>query len=253
MGNNEVEPMKPEARMKIDHNAIAAILTAVTLAALLALAAGGSMVYDNQRLFMPAFEFIAALAGIGIDWVLQGLQSWLKRAGREALALPLAMILVLLVFVPHLVLAAPLYPQWPSYYSVTAGGLPGATQIGPETTYWCQTCAETLDYINANAESGDMVWVDPWSYDVMVSYQMLGRLRDDVDIYAPEKSASIVGGDAYLRSSPYQQADFIVLQYRQTSYVEGGAAYIKDWLFKRPVAFSVSYQDIPLIEVFELP
>ena len=57
--------------------------------------------------------------------------------------------------------------------------------MGLESTYWCETYTEALEYLNANAQAGDTVWVDPWSHDVMVYYQMHGRLRHDVYISVP--------------------------------------------------------------------
>jgi hypothetical protein len=235
-----------------DHQGLGVLFVINSLVPLLALSIGQSMVYDNERLFMPAFVFIAALAGIGVDWVLTGIQTRLKRA---VLAVLLAVLVVLAVFLPHLLLAAPLYPHWLSYYSETVGGLPGATQIGLESTYWCETYTEALEYLNNNAQAGDTVWVDPWSHDVMVYYQMHGRLRHDVYISVPQYGASILaGGDAYLREVPYQKADFIVVHHRQTSYAEGGAAYpIMEWLGDRGSDFNYSYQGIPLIDVYRRP
>jgi hypothetical protein len=209
------------------------------------------MVYDNDRLFMPAFPYIAALAGIGLDWTLRGIRSWLTLRGRMALATPLAVIVLVLVYGPHLALAAPLYPHWLSYYSEIVGGLPGATRLGLETTYWCDTYTEALDYLNKNAQMGDVVWIDPWSHDVMVYYQLHGQLRADVWIATPPGGRSLLDTRAPLIMAPYRQADFIVLQHRQTSYAKGGLAYpIMQWLDGQEPDFRFSYQDIPLIDVY---
>jgi hypothetical protein len=112
-----------------------------------------------------------------------------------------------------------------------------------------------LEYLNANAEAGDTVWVDPWSHDVMVYYQMHGRLRDDVYISVPPYGTSILdGGNMYLREVLYKKSDFVVVHHRQTSYVEGGAAYpIMEWLGDREADFSYSYQGVPLIDVYQKP
>ncbi|MFN2146552.1 MAG: glycosyltransferase family 39 protein [Anaerolineales bacterium] len=223
------------------------------LVPLLALAIGQSMVYDNERLFMPAFVFTAALAAIGLDWLLGKLKDWLAQKGHPALAKPLAAAIVLLAFVPQMVSAATLYPHLLSYYSMTVGGLPGATRIGLETTYWCETYNESLDYINEHAEPGDVVWVDPYSYDVMVYYMELGWLRDDIQITAPTGSASTINLVAPLTDVPYQRADFIVLHYRQTSTEYGGASWpILTWLGARVPVVQITHQGIPLFELYHL-
>jgi hypothetical protein len=209
------------------------------------------MVYDNDRLFMPAFVYIAALAGIGLDWTLRGIRNWLKLRGHMSLATPLAVIVIVLVYGPHLALAAPLYPHWLSYYSETVGGLPGATRLGLETTYWCETYTEVLDYLNENAEMGDAVWVDPWSHDVMIYYQLHGKLRNDVWISVPLGGRSLLDRRAPLFYIPYQQANFVVLQHRQTSYAKGGLAYpILKWFEGQEPDFRFSYQKTPLIDVY---
>jgi hypothetical protein len=134
------------------------------------------------------------------------------------------------------------------------GGLPGATKIGLETTYWCETYTEALPYINEHATIGDVVWVDPYSHDVMVYYQQTGRLRKDLQIAVPPYAGSILDPYANLVEMSYQEADIVVLQYRQTSTAYGGAAYpILLYADKRTPVVSVSHQGIPLIEVYHNP
>jgi 4-amino-4-deoxy-L-arabinose transferase-like glycosyltransferase len=222
------------------------------LVPMIVLSIGESMVYDNERLFMPTFVYIAALAGIGLDWALVGIRNGLKRLNHESLLRPATAILLLLVFVPHLALALPLYPHWLSYYSESVGSLPGARRMGLETTYWCETFAESLAFINTNAEAGDSVWTDPWSHDVMVYYQLQGRLRDDVDIATPPYATSILTPEARLIVRDYYEADFVVLQYRQTAIGEDPAkSPILAWAASREPDIRISYRGVPLLDVYQ--
>jgi 4-amino-4-deoxy-L-arabinose transferase-like glycosyltransferase len=223
------------------------------LVPLLALAIGQSMVYDNERLFMPAFVFTAALAAIGLDWVLAKLKAWLDGKNSANLTKPLAVAVILLALLPQIISGATLYPHLLSYYSITVGGLPGATRIGLETTYWCETYNESLEYINEYAEPGDVVWVDPYSYDVMVYYMEIGWLRDDIQITAPTGASSTINLVAPLVDIPYQRADFIVLHYRQTSTTQGGASWpILTWLGERVPVVQITHQGIPIFELYHL-
>ncbi|MEJ2549127.1 MAG: glycosyltransferase family 39 protein [Anaerolineales bacterium] len=234
------------------HRPMGVLLLLNALVPMLALSIGQSMVYDNERLFMATFPFLAALAGIGLDWLLRGVRNGLKKSGRESIVRPAMAILVLLVFLPHLLLAAPLYPHWLSYYSESVGGLPGARRMGLETTYWCETYASALAYINENAEAGDSVWTDPWSQDVMVYYQVHGLLRDDVWIATPPYATSIVTPDARLREQSFTQADFVVLHYRQTFIGEDPASSpLLAWIESREPALRISYRGIPLMDVYQ--
>jgi 4-amino-4-deoxy-L-arabinose transferase-like glycosyltransferase len=234
------------------HRAMGIMFIFNALVPLLALSIGETMVYDNERLFMATFIYIAALAGIGLDWTINKLHTWLNSKGRDSLAAPAAAVLILLTFVPHLVLVAPLYPHLLSYYSESVGSLPGARSMGLETTYWCETYAASLTYINENADPGDSVWTDPWSHDVMVYYQMQGRLRDDVWIAVPQYASSILTPDAQLREEWYPDADFVVIQYRQTSIGEDpSTSEILSWAASREPVVRISYLGVPLMDVFQ--
>ncbi len=222
------------------------------LAPMIVLSIGESMVYDNERLFMPTFVYIAALAGTGLDWALSGIRNGLKRMKKESLMRRATAILILLVFIPHLVLAFPLYPHLLSYYSEAIGSLPGARRMGLETTYWCETFAESLAFINDNAEAGDSVWTDPWSHDIMVYYQLQGRLRDDVWIATPPYATSILRSDARLIAREYYEADFVVFQYRQTAIGEDPASSpILAWVASREPDVRISYLGVPLLDVYQ--
>ena len=226
------------------------------LVPLLALSIGQSMVYDNDRLFMPAFPFLAALAGIGFAWVVAAINKYVGQNQRSWLAPALSVGLVLIVFLPPLVSTVSLYPHLLSYYAQSVGGLRGATKLELETTYWCETYAEALPYINENAEPGDIVWVQPWSHDVLVYYQRMGILRPDIKIAAEEYANSVFGPALTLKPwTPYNAADFIIFQYRQ-SYFGGreGQDYVTPkWLETHTPVYQIKHQDIPLLSIFEGP
>ena len=214
---------------------------------------GKSLLYDNDRLFMPVYPFLAALAGIGFGWLLQGLRSLLVRLQRPALALPLSLLLGLALLLPQSVAMSRQFPHLLSYYSEGVGGLPGATRLGLETTYWCETYATALPYLNAHAKPGDTIWIEPWSYDVLFYYQLHGQLRPDLRILNPEPALSILGTSAPQPvTGTIYSADWIIFQYRQTQY---GPAGLKSPLLallknKTPV-FELSYQGMPLMRLYQ--
>jgi 4-amino-4-deoxy-L-arabinose transferase-like glycosyltransferase len=239
---------------RFEQRPLGALLALNSVVPLLALSIGQSMVYDNERLFMPAFVFIAALAGIGVDWAAKAVEGWSAEKEKPRLVFPATVLLLGLAVLPQLISAAPLYPHWLSYYSGTVGGLRGASELGLETTYWCETYTEALSYLNEHAQPGDIVWVDPWSHDVMVYYQQLGQVRNDLKIAVPQMTSSILGSDANLVQADYKQADLIVLQYRQTSTAEGGASWpILVWLMGREPELRVDFQGVPLFEIYHNP
>jgi hypothetical protein len=213
---------------------------------------GKSLLYDNDRLFMPVYPFLAALAGIGFGWVLQGLRRLLAWMKRPALTVPISLLISLVLLAPQSLAMACLYPHLLSYYSEGVGGLPGATRLGLESTYWCETYAAALPYINAHARPGDTIWIEPWSYDVLIYYQMHGRLRQDIFILNDSPAYSIFGAQ-----SPQPivgnifTADWIIFDYRQTQYGPRGLEYPPLQALKNQTpVYEVSYQVIPLMELY---
>lgn len=217
---------------------------------LLALTTGSTMVYDNERLFMPAFLFVAALAGAGLEGVGRVLRRMLERRRQVRSATPVVALVCTGLFVPHLTVAAQLYPHLLSYYSETVGGLPGATRMGLETTYWCETYAAALPYINTHAAPDAVVWVEDWSHDVLLTYQFIGRLRPDVRVALARGAGSLFSRYGLEgTSADIFDADLIIVTYRQTGF----AAHpkIEQWKEGRQPVVRVERFGVPLMEVYE--
>ena len=148
-----------------------------------------------------------------------------------------------------------LYPHYVSYYGEGVGGLPGATKMGLETTYWCETYALALPILNEQARPGDKVWADPWSHDVLIYYQTQGRLRNDLVIIAPATVSSILGPDA---PGPVQasmgSADWYIVQHRQTTL---GFAQKDDIIYKtlrnRNIVFEYAFDGVPIFSLYRHP
>jgi len=101
--------------------------------------------HDGVRQFLPAFGLLALLAGLGTATAVERLGRWGK--GLAALAVAEGVISV------SLMMPVPL-----SYFSPAVGGLPGATALGMEPTYyWDALDAETLAWLRENTRAGQKV------------------------------------------------------------------------------------------------
>ena len=111
-----------------------------------------------------------------------------------------------------------------------------------------------IPYINENAEQGDIVWTEPWSHDIMVYYQLEGRLRSDLYIAAAQYSESIFEPvKTLLPGTTHHTVDWIIFQHRQTYY---GAMIELDpitpeWLESRSSVFQLEYRGVPLMSLFK--
>ena len=103
--------------------------------------------HDGVRLFLPSFAFLAALAGVGCAWVISPVAKPQAAVGKLAVILTLyAASFSSLVWYA---------PQWLSYYSLAIGGLPGATAVGMEPTYyWDGLDTSVLDWLHRHTAPG---------------------------------------------------------------------------------------------------
>jgi hypothetical protein len=223
------------------------------LSPLLILSLGITTVYDNDRLFMPAFPLLMALAGIGV----YGLVRWiLSVPALSQSKLPVKAAIsaaVLLAFVsPYLLYEGKIYPHLLSYYSASVGGLPGAKRLGLEATYWSDTYKEVVPFINENAKPGDIVWVQEWSQQVMFTYQFTGLLRGDIklaggyeipDFYRPWDHATVI--------ADHTKANFVVYQQRDTFLgPQGYQNPFNDWLKAKQPVMQIERDGVVLLSVY---
>ncbi len=123
--------------------------------------------YDGVRLFMPAFPFVAALAGIGAAELLGRLRDrWPETTDSTAANhgpavrryAPLAAAL-LLVTTPGAVAYATDEPYENTYYNGLVGGQDGALEAGFEVEFWQQSYVELVPFLNERAAEEGVVRV----------------------------------------------------------------------------------------------
>ena len=204
---------------------------------------GNIPIYDNERLFMPVFPFMAALAGIGFGWLTNLLQKLALQIKRPRLAAPLIWIMGIALLMPQSINIVKLYPNLLSYYSESVGGLPGATRLGLESTYWCETFMAALPYINTHAKPGDLIWAEDtqWAQDsVLGYYQEIGLLRKDIEI------------SRFPAEEFPQDGDWFIYQYRQSQFGPGGEENysLYQTLKTQDPVYELYYQGIPLMGLY---
>nr|MBC7244098.1 glycosyltransferase family 39 protein [Chloroflexota bacterium] len=195
-------------------------------------------VYSGERHFIPAYPYLACLAGVGFGSVLSLLSATWQRFYQQVSprqARWLFGLLLVLLLIPPLFSIVDIHPYELSYYSELVGGLPGATRLGLETTFWCETYRDALPYLNQNAEPGAIVWAEnPF---VLRLYQRYGLLREDLDV---------TGGDIV---SPYE-ADYAVVEMRQTGF--SYTPEVVDILREYSPVYALDYKGVVLLYVYRL-
>ena len=210
---------------------------------MLIFATGKAQMFDDDRLLMPSFPYVAGLAGIGFSQLSVGIRKLTKQWRREKWTSALISTLIAIIFVPQIAFAYSLYPYLLSYYSEIIGGLPGAKHLGMETTYWAETYIKALPYLNVHAPLGAMVWVE--AHDVMLYYQSHGMLRRDLRIASSFGDETIVKGMQGYRAT-IEDAGLAVIEYRESGFSE----HVTNRLLGRDPVYWLSYGHIPLLEIY---
>ena len=161
--------------------------------------------YGGEKLFMPAFPFIAVLAGLGLARLRQ---AWLRVRDRLRPAdvvtppaqvrvrLGLSAMLLVLASAPGLVgLSKTSGGFGLSYYGELVGGLRGATARGYERTYYDLADKTLARWLDNNAQ-GRSVHIEPNHKEYVRTYRWLQKdgviSRDGVDLTTRLDRAGLV-------------------------------------------------------------
>ena len=192
--------------------------------------------YNGVRLFLPAFPFLAALAGGGFAWA-QERAAKLAKAGspdRKRMSALLAVALGALLLLPGFTGAVRTHPYQLAYYNALVGGTKGAAEKGFETIYWGQVFQDAPLLLNRIQEPAPLVLLIPKGVIYLLEFQrQTGVLRPDVRFTGDEGEAA--------------RADYVMFQAMQSDYTDLCWALVKG---AEPV-FEVEVEGTPLLLVYD--
>ena len=171
--------------------------------------------HDGVRLFLPAFGVLALLGGLGARDFLERSSRWAKVAITVALVEGAASIAVMM-------------PVPISYFSPIVGGLPGATKLGMEPTYyWDALSPETRRWLAVHTSPGRTIEFETFPH----SWLYLRRTSE-----LPRRLARIDRGEP----------QWVVLQNRPGAFSDLDRALVANG---HP-AYTVTKLGVPLIWIF---
>ena len=189
----------------------------------------GTPPHDGIRLFVPAFPFLAIIAGIGMA------QLW--QLTTQRLIGRLTVVLVLVIGTSNLVCYA---PQWLSFYNAVIGGVQGASRKGFEPTYyWDALDAEVIATLNANTCENEKICFTPAKKSLTLD---LVRTWDGLQpAFRPDAPGEYRWYVFQCRPSGMSRIDRILLRDFQPVYVKS---------VSQPSLFSYKPQQTPVLYVF---
>ncbi len=132
------------------------------------------------RLFLPAFVFLALLAGRGAAslsaWLIEKIKNPRLAAAASFALFALCMALMAFQFGKN-------YPYGLEYYNELIGGVRGGRETGLQTTYWWTVLNEdALERVNRELPPKAVIRFFPMADDLWRLYQELGWLRPDIKV-----------------------------------------------------------------------
>jgi hypothetical protein len=198
----------------------------------------GSPKYNGERLFLPAFPFLAALAGGGFAWLQLQVVKLLGRTKplETATSALVAVLLGAALLLPGVRALTSLHPYQLAYYNRLVGGTPGAGKHGFETIYWGQVFQEAPTVLNQAPEPSALVLVVPEGcISLLTMQQQAGLLNPEVRFTGDEQKAADV--------------DYVIFQAMQSDYTDLCWELVQNetvkWVF--PV------ENTPLLLVYRRP
>ncbi|MCX7765188.1 MAG: hypothetical protein N2246_00560, partial [Candidatus Sumerlaeia bacterium] len=148
----------------------------------------GSPKYDGERLFLPAFPFLAILGGFGLLQVSKFLGELFsaKPSTAHRLIKYFAIIIITVAFGNGLWATFDYYPFHLSYFNRFIGGINGANKAGMEITYWGEAVnKDVINYLNKNLPLGAKLKLLALHEKVFELLQRELILRADIQINTP--------------------------------------------------------------------
>ncbi len=222
------------ARRRVDPDRMLLLLGLAV--ALLPSALPTSPKYNGVRLFLPAFPFLAALAGGGFAWLQAHLSTALKLppSQKPALSGLVAAVLGAALLLPSLSGIARTHPYQLAYYNILVRGPEGAAQRGFETIYWGQVFQEAPSFLNQVEKPSPRVLLIPKGVIYLLEFQQqAGSLRSDVEFTGDEVDAG--------------QADYVMFQAMQSDYTDLAWSLVSE---QEPV-WAVTVEETPLLLAYD--
>ncbi|MEZ4271218.1 MAG: hypothetical protein R3C68_07235 [Myxococcota bacterium] len=194
-----------------------------------ALSLPGVPIYGGVKLFLPAFPFIAVLAGLGFA----ATEQQIRQRATKRFTLYIASIAVL-ALLPGIIGIARYRGAWLSYYNAAVGGLRGATDAGYERQYYDLAYPQIAQGLNKHRPQGGQVAVLPNPKEYVHHFSKWHQLRQL---------------DLRIRLVDINQADFLVLTHerRWATYSQIKARYEH-----YPQLYRLDVDGVPLVSIFDL-
>ncbi len=191
-------------------------------------------IFGGTKHWLPAYPFLALLAGRGYGLTVASMKRALPRldVGKRALA---EGGLVVSVLLGPLAVTAHAHPFGLSAYVPLVGGTAGAADLGLNRGFWGYTSQDAArEYLNAEAPRNASVFISDTTWDAWARMQEEGRIRPDLRAVGTPSDAqlSLVQHELHMNEVDYS----IWGGYKTTSPV-----------------YVVAHDGVPMVSIYKRP
>jgi 4-amino-4-deoxy-L-arabinose transferase-like glycosyltransferase len=147
--------------------------------------------FGGVKHWFPAMTFLAILGGNSIYRATLALIAFLRERWPKLKEWAIAGPVFALSFASPLIATARIHPYGTSYYSETAGSLPGAATLGMQRQFWSNNVTGVLGWLNEHGPPNARVWLHEVTGLAFQEYQANGMLRRDFQSAAGPWDAQI--------------------------------------------------------------
>jgi hypothetical protein len=210
------------------------------LAPLVVIALPGTPIFGGTKHWLTAYPFLALFAGAGFSTVLRSLKravtdmTVVRARARRWLAPILVPLLGTIVFASPLLDCIDARGLGLSYYGFTAGGVPGAADLGMNRQFWGFSHGRLAAWLEAQLPDGGRVYICDATPKAWAMQHLDGTLRENV-----RPTLDIGAAD-------------LAIVHHEHHFVEVDYQIWQAYGTVTP-AFVLTYDGVPIVSVYENP
>jgi hypothetical protein len=223
----------PKGELKPDPRCTDVLWIGCALAPIIIIAMPSTPIFGGTKHWFSAYPFLCLFAGYAALHVVVALESRLLSRGIEDPA-RVALLSLVVLLAPGLAETAHSHPFGLSHYTLPAGGVPGAADLGMNRQFWGFTTRSVVDFLNERLPQGGSVYIHDTTFGAFEMLKRDGHLSPDIHA-----------------AGNLSEADLVLVQYEH-HMVEVDFQAWQLFGTVQPVHV-LTYDGVPIITVYEHP
>lgn len=157
------------------------LLNALVPIALIALP--NTPIFGGTKHWMPAWPFLALLAGVGFERICVGLKKLGSRTGTPSFQVAVTALLGVLLLTPALLGTVRSHPHQLSYYNTLIGGPRGSANWKLQRAFWAPSTRQVLPWVNQSLGTSRLrrrTYVDFHDSNAYGTYRREGLIKPQI-------------------------------------------------------------------------